>query len=157
MENQHQSIEHQLAVYKEFYQEEVGKRKAAEDSIKALEEMCNNYRNMFYDESTKRLQERENASRELIERGDESAKAAETRTREIMLKTFVEILVVSAAVPILEKFSGCSWPTFFQSLFLFPPLVLAFVIVVEFFGVKIRRRFKGCRTGTISIQNEASH
>lgn len=136
------TLERQLEVYKQFYEDEVRKREEAEKGIKDLENICNDYREMLYRQSNEHIKEIEDIKRESKDREQQIESQARRDSHYSDIKAIVEIIAGTAVVPILAKLSGCSWIDFMKSLAFLPPLCASFIILVEFFRLKFFNKQK---------------
>lgn len=130
------TIERQLEVYKQFYEDEVRKREEAEKGIKDLQNICNDYREMLNRESRKHIEEVEAILRNSKDREHQIEFEARRDSHYSDIKAIVEIMAVITIYPILQKLYGCSWLDFVKELTIFPALFASFIIIVEFIRLK---------------------
>lgn len=130
--------------WKNLYLEELRKRTEGEEAIKQLEKLYQDYRDMFYQESNKRLEEVEDISRKAREHEENIVREVEAITRRdtkySTLKFIVEIMACVSIIPVLDKLNGCSWSSFAKELVIFPACTSVLIVLVEFIEMKFSRK-----------------
>lgn len=97
------------------------------------------FRDLYFKEHEARIKELQAAQEHEEKCLREVSESSREDGRNSFLVSLVELMAFASVIPILSKFTGCSWSTFFKELFFLPPSLVTLTILIEFVGLKFRK------------------